>query len=352
VDAPNLVREDRFCISCGYAIVGLPVDGPCPECATPVERSLRGSLLRHANQDYLKKLARGASLIRWGAVLTSVLILSMVAMFGAAFTGLFTGPGGGTAGVMVILGLGFLGLCLAAAICSVIGWWSFTTRDPGLPSTDRSESIRQRVRWYFIAWLTLILVRIAMSPMRSFAGMMATAMNGWMDAIVSLASAVLMLLWFVAAMRYVRTIGDRIPDPSIRSRGKWCANLAVTLAVVQIIFIVAAAIAFSGTQKTMVANQAAFTAYQAQVQAAQAAGQPPPPFPVALTTSTTSMASAAMLTGCGAIAVLFLSLALFIVYSMLTGRLRQQCLLAWEESQTSGEPAPALAAAIDVQRPE
>ncbi|MFT3686735.1 MAG: hypothetical protein QM783_17745 [Phycisphaerales bacterium] len=39
--APDWLR----CVRCGYALKGLPVDGLCPECGSPVRRSIPGGLL-------------------------------------------------------------------------------------------------------------------------------------------------------------------------------------------------------------------------------------------------------------------------------------------------------------------
>ena len=45
--APALpaLASDLACRKCGYHLRGLPTNGMCPECGTPVAISLRGPLL-------------------------------------------------------------------------------------------------------------------------------------------------------------------------------------------------------------------------------------------------------------------------------------------------------------------
>jgi hypothetical protein len=57
------------CIACGYDLRGLPFEGRCPECGTPVEVSRRRPLLRHADPRYVRTLVIGA-----GVCLLAVLI--------------------------------------------------------------------------------------------------------------------------------------------------------------------------------------------------------------------------------------------------------------------------------------
>jgi len=80
----NTVSHSQPCISCGYDLVGLQVLGQCPECATPVERSLRGDLLRFSSAEYRGKLLKGVTLIMTGIALS---LLSFVLVVAIGFLG-------------------------------------------------------------------------------------------------------------------------------------------------------------------------------------------------------------------------------------------------------------------------
>jgi hypothetical protein len=64
----TLVALDTPCCSCGYNLRGLNSDGLCPECATPIQSSLRRFRLRFADPQYLAALCNGLDLLRWCVV--------------------------------------------------------------------------------------------------------------------------------------------------------------------------------------------------------------------------------------------------------------------------------------------
>ncbi len=73
-DAPTVLS----CVECGYDLRGLPAEGRCPECGTPVETSRRRPLLRHADPHYVRTLALAAAVCLL-ALLIDALMLSVLA---------------------------------------------------------------------------------------------------------------------------------------------------------------------------------------------------------------------------------------------------------------------------------
>ena len=59
---------DPLCVHCGYNLRGLSTDRKCPECGTPIAKSLRGDLLSSADPDWLRRLHRGQLYIVVGIV--------------------------------------------------------------------------------------------------------------------------------------------------------------------------------------------------------------------------------------------------------------------------------------------
>jgi hypothetical protein len=64
----GVVESSVPCVDCGYDLRGLDAGGECPECGTPVARSLTGDLLADAAPGWLRTIARGQRLVSRGTV--------------------------------------------------------------------------------------------------------------------------------------------------------------------------------------------------------------------------------------------------------------------------------------------
>ncbi|MBL8757900.1 MAG: hypothetical protein JNK35_05665 [Phycisphaerae bacterium] len=231
--AREVVTGKQLCNGCGYALVGLPVDGVCPECGRSVAASLAGDDLRFAPPEYLRSLERGARWVQWSLVLKVLTIIAGIALGIALMAA-------GVAGQRWISTVVTGGLGLGAAAASALGWWWLSAPDPSRRAGDKGESPRRLVR------VTLVLVVVGslassagevvqsvMGPVPVFgpggtirggggggtgAGTTATATTLGVG-VVGLALGALALVgnlaWIVqyfAAMTYLAWLAPRIPD--------------------------------------------------------------------------------------------------------------------------------------------
>jgi len=79
VDDENHVAENTKCRKCGYELIGLDPYGNCPECGSPIGFSLEVDLLRYANIDWLKRIKGGFTVYLISmAVAVVMIIISIV----------------------------------------------------------------------------------------------------------------------------------------------------------------------------------------------------------------------------------------------------------------------------------
>lgn len=149
VPLPTEVPAEINCINCGYHLVGLPVVGDCPECATPIRRSMFERLLRHEPIVWLSRVASGIRI--WHAGISGLLVFPLVG-----------------AGVMVlvivlkqfrdplftkaidriigeVIAYGFLAALAFVMLLYVRGLWLMTT--PRADETSVLGGVRKQTRW-------------------------------------------------------------------------------------------------------------------------------------------------------------------------------------------------------------
>ena len=213
-----LVDRNRPCLRCSYNLRGLPTDGPCPECGTPVQDSLRGSLLQFSSLEYLGTLVNGLSLLTCGLILLVVGIIG--GLTALALRGSLDG------------GMGLLCLVFLAGLLIFIGHWLYTAPDPALVEGELRRSARRIARGTLVA-IALLFGLMMLLGFNLFGVRNQAAVKVFVLAFVSCLLGVFVL--FIATMRYTRSLIARIPDPTLEWRAKvdtWTVPAVCILGVI------------------------------------------------------------------------------------------------------------------------
>jgi hypothetical protein len=241
--ADSTVIADRPCSGCGYNLLGLPASGHCPECATPVERSLQSFLLRYSSPEYLASVTTGLKVIFFGIladVLLKVLALATIASFIAFAFSSGTGPGNAPISSKLVNTIAE-GLALIPAFVILYGYFSFSTQDPRYTGTERQDTARLLLRTAVVAHAIALAVGFVMElsgVSKSINSTTAGAMTPLQWALFALrvgAAIVAFVAWlvqFFSMMRYCRWMAERIPDEPLAATAKrnlWLLPLLTTI---------------------------------------------------------------------------------------------------------------------------
>lgn len=213
--------EGRFCVGCAYQLDGLPVDGTCPECGTPIELSLREPTLANTSPEYLRTLKSGLSF-----VLNGILLMIMVQVLTMVAT-LATMAAPGSIGSVTVIAQ-FAGLGVALLI--IIGYWKYTAPDPSQVALEKSSAARKVVRVVVASQAAVSFLAVVLGLMTPATAQAAAAAGGAMNpggmvilaftAVLGIAGLVLWAVQFFSVMRYTRWIAARVPDLFVVKRTK------------------------------------------------------------------------------------------------------------------------------------
>lgn len=219
------------CVRCGYDLIGLPPTGVCPECGTPVERSMRGDLLRYCGEEYLASLHQGLFWIQTSIIISIITTVGMMLLGIAALSGF-----------LVPIPTGLLeptskGLELMVSLMAVHGWWCLSAPDPSQFSTNKGETPRKLIRiaitvtaiWGLVQFVTSFLhLPSAMSIFHRQSPASVDTPPEPQDVVdqflvivsflIGCFAILAMIVSFFAAMAYIRWLAPRIPNPKAFER--------------------------------------------------------------------------------------------------------------------------------------
>lgn len=234
-------NPDRACISCGYSLRGLAVEGNCPECGTPVADSLRGTLLRHASPAYLAKVRMGIDLVLLGMLLT--LLMTLVAVGAAIWMIALAAARGGQGGGMAAAPFGAVDRAMqlllnfggfAVACISLVGYLKLTTPDPQFAAVDQPLTARKFVRAMVIVQIATATVEVVLGAVAMGIPPTSGAMAG-MTIAGGVSGVLQTLAWaaqFFAIMLYFRWLARRVPDAAMERQTRVYMWLLPALATV------------------------------------------------------------------------------------------------------------------------
>lgn len=225
--SPFIVAGDEVCWRCGYGLRGLTPTGRCPECSYPVERSLRGDLLKYAAPAYVSKLSRGALMLTVSIVAFLLALVSAVLVLPLAI--MFTAKGAGWSffwGAFLIVGF------LMPILLTFAGLWMLAASEPS-QDTDRDSDAGRALRIVLLVLAALWLGTFGLEALVFAVWPHLVAV--WPDVLtlVGRGTWILCLAVLVTAMRLVRAIARRIPNDHLRKDARRVLVLGCVLFATQ-----------------------------------------------------------------------------------------------------------------------
>lgn len=200
--------EHIACLRCGYDLYNLPPEGACPECGTPISRTIDGNLLRYSSPAYLQRLSGGILFIVLSYILS---IGTMVLMVPYGFAMGFQAAAGPTEPPGWAIALAVIGSLagLGVGVLSLLGWWRFSEPDPDFIGNDTAHGYRHGLRTIVALYAVIMVVSIPFDLMSLFTDslMLETGSLGF-----GLISGLLGVVLFFVSLLYVGVIAQRIPN--------------------------------------------------------------------------------------------------------------------------------------------
>jgi hypothetical protein len=212
------VNEDIPCRKCGYNLRGLGTGGLCPECGTLIWLSLRGTLLRYSDPDWLETIRRG-----FARMIAGITIVVAAVIVGA------------------ILGaLRSFQIIMLAQLVAVVGWvlymwgtWLITERDPSGLGEDLYGTSRKIIRIGVVCQAVgqvLEFLNVDRLP-----PMTATLLQA-----IGILIGIMFVVALFAQLQYLQKLSPRIPDIALSQRAHFLKRAIVTCYAVTMLGTIAA----------------------------------------------------------------------------------------------------------------
>ena len=200
------------CMACGYDLAGLPRDGLCPECGTPVEKSYAPDLLENRSIAFLLQLHSGLGLVVWGILAKIVLslgiaIMVIILMAAPMLTRNFPVSYAGLKLITHTLGFGL-------SLLVLVGWWRITTPDPARVGADLDIKPRQIIRVAVVFQAAAELAALVVMAIGTGSSALSLGIAD-VAAVIDFGDGIAWIVQFFAAMLYIQWLARRIPDTKL-----------------------------------------------------------------------------------------------------------------------------------------
>jgi amino acid transporter len=206
---PDAVPDKIACARCAYILAGLPPAGSCPECGLPVAESFSIRHLRFADPDYRRRIHAGL-----GFILNGILLGIIVNVADQIMTRM---------GVHSVLLLIAGAANIIIQIMIAIGYWRYTTPDPGLDPGEQAHTARLWARVSIITGVVATLIAVIVGLLASAMPVSgpptpAQALLGLVAIVVLLVLLAATVIQFIAVMTYTAWIAWRVSDHATRRK--------------------------------------------------------------------------------------------------------------------------------------
>jgi len=210
-----VIMEDRSCVNCGYNLRGLPMNGPCPECGTPIRPKKHGRYadnLTDAPMWYLRTVAVGLGLMSAGIFLPLLwLLFALLSPLRLAGVGVSIA----SAGVMITAGLCWI-------VGAIIATAKRATQDRTAPDwLLDSPAIRSGARFGQLVPLVASALAIPVASLGGTLGLLLDSTLSWLTLVAMAPLCV-----------YVSGLADWAGDTGAASRLRasgWCMTVCSTI---------------------------------------------------------------------------------------------------------------------------